>query len=178
MKTFFSNFKKYNGQILIESIVSISIATIGLLGILTLLSRSIYFNRNVTNNLVATYLAAEGIEIIKNIEDTNYANSRRWNLSLDDGSYEVQYNTIIPNSIAGLLSSNPLNFDSSNGVGIYTYTPSQPATTFYRTIQITNISNEEIQVNSIVKWTDKGEVKEVNLEDHFFDWRTEYPIAP
>ena len=45
---------------LIESVVAISLVVIGLLGILTLLSNSIAFNRNAANKLTATYLAAEG----------------------------------------------------------------------------------------------------------------------
>ena len=63
--------KSQKGQILIESVVAMSLIVIGLLGILTLLSNSIAFNRNVANKLTATYLA-EGIEVMKSIADENY----------------------------------------------------------------------------------------------------------
>ncbi len=172
-----SSFRhRQNGQVLIESIVSISLVTVGLLGILTLLSNSIAFNRGVTSRFVATYLAAEGVEVIKNIEDANHTTipPSAWNRYLDtDGSYELQYDSVPgPGSSLKLLptefSSSPLLFDPSTG--IYSYISGDP-TGFTRTIKILNLSSDEIQVNSIVRWSDKGENKEVNLEDHFFNWR-------
>lgn len=161
--------KRQSGQVLIESVVSISLVTVGLLGILTLLSNSIAFNRNVTNKFVATYLAAEGIEVIKNIEDTNFTHRDRgdlWNLHLNDGTYEIAYDS------AGDLTaatSRPLLFDSSTGV--YNYDPSGQPTIFTRTVQITNRPPYELIVTSTVQWVDKGKPEQVELEDHFFNWR-------
>lgn len=161
---------RQSGQMLIESIISISIAVVGLLGILTLLSRSISLNRNVTSNFVATYLAAEGIEVVKNIIDTSYVNnSNTWKPNLiTDGDYRVAYDTATKSLLSP--SSDPLFFNDLTG--IYDYTNTGQATGFKRTIQITNISSDEIKVNAIVRWTDKGEAREVILEDHFFNWRT------
>lgn len=177
------NFKKRGGQVLIESIIAISVATVGLLGILTLLSRSISFNRYVTDSFVATYLSAEGIEVVKNIEDTNNTNHDQWNRYLDQGSYEVQYDTsptsldpsrglISISSDPAVLSARPLNFNPLNGIYGYDATSSQP-TIFSRTVQITGpgANNDEIKVVSVVRWNDKGDEKQVTLEDHFFDWR-------
>lgn len=171
--------KKQDGQILIESIISISIAVVGLLGILTLLSRSISLNRNVTGKFVATYLAAEGIEVVKNIIDANYTKDNPWSPLgsplIADGSYEVAYDTTTNNLLP--LSSNPLLFDDTKG--IYSY-DSGDATGFRRTIRIENLACDasdcnEIKVNAVVDWTDKGEAKKVILEDHFFNWRTPQP---
>src|SRR3990167_7996112 len=85
------------GQVLIESMVAISVVMIGLLGIMTLLIRSSRWNRDATQELVATSLAAEGIEIVKNLVDTNIADRLRgqpvqWN-EIPSGVYAVSYRT-------------------------------------------------------------------------------------
>ena len=90
------------GQILIESVVAVTMILIGLLGVLNLVLNSLRLNRDVSGRLVATYLAAEGIEVVKNIIDTNVIHLRAsppdplvlsWNDALAEGSYEVQWDT-------------------------------------------------------------------------------------
>ena len=64
-------FRKNKGYILIEAIIAITIAVVGLLGIFSLLSRSLSLNRVVADRFVASYLVAESIEIVKNLVDNN-----------------------------------------------------------------------------------------------------------
>ena len=59
----FAGLNRSSGQVLIEAMVAISIVTVGLLGIFSVLSRSLSLNRTVADNYVAANLAAEGIEI-------------------------------------------------------------------------------------------------------------------
>src|SRR6185369_4698812 len=58
-----------SGQSLIEAIIAITLLTIGFLGIARLLSQSLFFTKVVSDQTTATYLAAEGIEIVKNLID-------------------------------------------------------------------------------------------------------------
>ena len=153
------------GYILIESIIGVSIAIVGILGILNLLSRSTSLNRVISNQFVGNYLAAEGIEITKNLIDANIIQRKPWNQGLISGSFEVDYlsPTLEPNQ------SRPILFDSISNR--YSYQTGN-STTFTRTINIQLIGSEEIKVNSIVKWTSRGGGQfESNLEDHFFNWR-------
>jgi len=174
------------GQLLIESMIGISIAVVGLLGILGLVSRSTSLNRVVSNQFIGNYLAAEGIEIVKNLIDSNIIQHKPWNEGFSNGSFEADYTslTLTPNQNGGFnwrgvrdytsltLTPNqnrPLLFDSTNN--FYNYQSGTP-TIFTRTINITLIGSEEIKVNSIVKWKTRGGAQfEVNLEDHFFNWR-------
>jgi len=156
------------GSILIESIVGISVSVIAMAGIFGLLSRSIAINKNLGQKLTATYLAAEGIEIVKSIIDANAANGRIWNEDVSAGNYEVVYDTaLLPSAISG-ESDNPLLFDDSSG--LYQY-DSGTETQFLRTAKISDISSDEIEVVSEVVWTERGISKIVSLEDHFFNWR-------
>ncbi|NCO15164.1 hypothetical protein COW77_01405 [Candidatus Wolfebacteria bacterium CG18_big_fil_WC_8_21_14_2_50_39_7] len=158
-------FKTNKGYILIESMIGISIAIVGILGILNLLSRSTSLNRVISNQFVGNYLAAEGIEITKNLIDANVIQNKPWNQGLISGSFEADYLSmgLEPNQSRLIL------FDSANNR--YSYQTGNP-TTFTRVINIQLIGSEEIKVNSIVKWTSRGGGQfEANLEDHFFNWR-------
>lgn len=179
------------GQILVESIVAISVASIGLLGILTLLARSLAYNRNVTEKFVAVYLASEGVEIAKNIIDSEWASagggSAAWNTiqqKFDNGSYELVYDTCVgsppfPGCIQGniklssgyVLSTTPLDFDPS--LNVYDYSRGNVGsvpTAYSRVVQIKNKPGE-IQVTAIVNWQSRGVDERVSVEDHFFAWR-------
>ncbi|MDP3014873.1 MAG: hypothetical protein Q8N28_00390 [bacterium] len=165
LKSKTQNLKPNSGQLIIESMIGISIAVVGILGVLTLLSRSISLNRVVSDQFTGAYLAAEGIEITKNLIDANIIQSKPWNQGFSSGSFEADYNStnLEPNQNRQLL------FDSANN--IYSYDAGNP-TNFIRTVNIQLIGSEEIKVNSLVKWTTRGGGQfEVNLEDHFFNWR-------
>ena len=159
---------KNKGYFLIELMVSISILTIGFLGFLTLVSRSISTNRIISDYLTANYLAAEGIELIKNTIDTNYLRNDPWNQGLaSDGDYEMAYDDNIPINITG----SPVKFlDYKNG--FYNYDISGSQSPFKRTIAISNISASQIKVKSRVYWISRGGgTMDIYLEDYFFNWK-------
>ncbi|MEK7555320.1 MAG: four helix bundle protein [Patescibacteria group bacterium] len=177
--------KANSGYLMVELMIAITIATIGVLSIAGFISRTLSVNRVVSDQFTANYLAMEGIEIVKNIIDANVIEcldkKGAWNkggFSSGSKCREIDYQA---DKITG-LNSNPtscpdgsthyLLFDSANKT--YNYDSGVP-TRFLRTVQITPIdANDEIneiQVNSIVKWTTRGGgPHSINLEDHFFNW--------
>jgi len=86
-----SVFNNQKGQTIIELLMALSVFIIGFLGIITLLSNSLGHNRFVTDAQIATYLAAEGIEIVRNTIDTNLQKTVLWRNGLPVGSYEVDH---------------------------------------------------------------------------------------
>ncbi|MBI3046373.1 MAG: hypothetical protein HYY86_02460 [Candidatus Harrisonbacteria bacterium] len=165
MRTHLKNSSSESGQLMVESIIAISVLIIGLLGIFTLLSRSLSLNRVIADQSAATHLAAEGIELVKNLIDANAIQRRPWNLGVNPGDYEVDFN----DGALAVPQNRKLDFDS--GSGQYSYDSGSP-TTFQRLIVISQPSPDELKVNSLVKWTTRGGGQfEVNLEDHFFNWR-------
>lgn len=178
---------------MIESLVGITIATVALLGVLALLSQAIGTNKDVAAEFIATYLAAEGIEITKNIIDTNCARGRAWNTGIRGGSYEFEYDTTANNGgrLPGFLkisgspderSRDPLFYDSVSG--LYSYDPSGVPTSFKRTIQIREDpsglgADVELGIVSVVEWIVRGGgTEEVVMEDHFFNWRAQSQCQP
>lgn len=160
------------GQSLIEAIVSISVLTTGLLGVLALFSKSISVNRQIADNYIATYLAAEGIEGVKNLIDANFIQEKPWGEGFGGGgNFELVYH---PSD--GSFSLEPyqgrfLNFDPVSN--LYSYNTGGRPTNFKRIIKIDFLGSEseEMSVNSIVEVSRFGGVQKVDLEDHFFNWR-------
>lgn len=159
------------GQALVEVLVAVSILTIGLLGIVTLLSRALSLNRVVADNYTATYLAAEGIEVAKNIIDGDVAQGKWGSTS---GSYELDYRSAVFSKPYD--RSDTLLFDPDTNT--YSYCAGACAnpvqTPFSREVQITPLGDgtSEIRVNSRVTWTTRGGGEsKVDLEDHFYRWK-------
>lgn len=166
--------EKRNGSYIIESLVAVSLVVVGLVGIFGLIIRSTNMNKDVQNRVAATYLAAEGIEVIKSIIDANVEGNNRtrigaWNTGLTGGTYEVQYDTTLAtlNSIGGASSTVPLSLDAESGT--YAYGVGLP-TPYYRTIRIEELS-DRMRVTSSVEWTADRKRHFVFLQDIFTNWR-------
>src|SRR3989338_3633319 len=156
-----------DGQVLVELMVAISVMVIGLLGIFTLLSQSLGLNRVAADQYIAANLAAEGVEVAKNILVHNVIERNPWNEGLErDGEFGVEYSSIV---LDDNLSDELLKFDKDSGR--YNYTAGDE-TNFRRVITINNLSEDEIRVNSRVEWRSRGGTSfSINLEDHFYNWR-------
>jgi len=166
--------KHEKGQLLIEAAIAISILTIGIFGMINLLNRSLGLNVVVTSQYVGSNLAMEGVEVVKNLIDSNVLKNEgmltAWNDGLTAGDYQVEY------SSTQLMPYQDTNLWFDQNTGFYSYSSAGKQTNFKRKITITNTGNpDEIQVNSIVSWKIKGGNHEINVEDHFFNWRKANP---
>lgn len=156
------HIKNYKGYVLVEIIIALSVLTIAFLSLIVLLNNAIGLSRVVSEYYIATYLAGEGIEIVRNIISTNVLRNNQWNGGLSDGTYEVEYNS------QNLLSDQGrfLRFDPSTN--IYNYN-SGNTTPFKRKIQILN-QPDTIKVISTVQWTSRGGAQySIQLEDYFYN---------
>ncbi len=170
-----------NGQALLESIVASSVLVIGFLSVVSLLSRSLSIYRITVDQYNASFLASEGVEIIKNLVDAGAIRSAPWGSVLPacgntTCAYEVDYLTDLdshpPTSYAGQF----LSFDPD--LQKYGYGFSQ-TTTFRRRILVEAIGTSELKVNAIVDWTGRGGAAfSMNVEDHFFNWRGDSQLLP
>lgn len=95
--------KLRSGQSIIEMLVATSAIVIAILGVLGLLQKSLGFNRVSADNYTATYLAAEGIELTKNLFDREYL---------------IQKNSAAPTSFYGWV---PGGVGNGTGIGTGVY---------------------------------------------------------
>ncbi|HVM76658.1 MAG TPA: hypothetical protein VMU07_00705 [Candidatus Paceibacterota bacterium] len=165
-----------SGQSLLETIIALSILVVALFSILDLLARSFSLNRLATNQTIAAYLAAEGIEVTKNIIDNDVysASGNNWGVCCSSGDYTVDFGStaLQPGNGGSTLYFDPVN-------GMYGYRSDLPAqdqsklvqSNFSRIIHITVPTSTEIDVESIVTWSSGVFTNQtVTLEDHFYDW--------
>lgn len=182
-----------SGQTIMEMVVALSVLTIGLLGIITLLNVSLGLNRVVADNYRGTYLAAEGVEIVKSLVATNAEKRIPWCSGLPPGDYEFDYRVRVPEvgsydclvPYPGLdeVSNRPLRLHASSHLYDYDQSGSTP-TIFYRTVSVSyeaagpSGEDDKMIVRSIVRWRDRTGNNDVDLIDYIFNPAPTVPTTP
>lgn len=159
---------------MVELIVALSVLTIGFLGVVELLSKSIVTNRNIADQYTASYLAGEGVEIVKNLIDANIAQGYVWNCGFNVLTYQANYD--IPSPGVGIcpgqaLQSAPgipkrLRYNATTHLYKDGNVSDGAESPFARTIYILPAA-DAIYVSSTVTY---GSNKVV-VEDMFTNWR-------
>ena len=165
------NMRKLNRQgfTLMEVIVALGVIIAALVGVMTLVTFSVSSIRVTKSRIIASNLAQEGLEIVRNIRDNNWLNYKRsagnWRDGLAPGNYLVQFDT-----------ENLLVFSVTllkiNSAGRYQYN-SGSGTPFYRKISIEHIDNNQIKVVSQIDWQENGKNHLVKAETRFYNWLEE-----
>ena len=182
--------KGEHGQVLVETMVALSMTVIGLVGILTVLNASIGLNRVITSQYISSYLAGEGVELAGYRLDNNVFASSGYQANLSAGAYvsTMSANGLALSRLSQGVAQTPaavfalpdsLVYMGSDSFGNITYLSSiggapvgASSTPFHRVVFVSWPSSDEAVVNSIVAWQTKGGViMSVNAEDHFFNWR-------
>lgn len=151
------------GFTLVELVASLFVL-MAVLEIFLFISRSLNSSSFLRDSLIASNLAQEGIEVVRNIRDRDWFLGNTFGASLPNGAWRVQWDStaLIPLSGNPFLKRHPL-------VKIFNYDMGTN-TIFKRTIDISSISPSEIRVISTVTWDEKSNTKITNAEAHLFNW--------
>src|SRR3989338_1692694 len=171
------------GFTIIELIVVIGILSGGIVAVQTAIQYGLRNAVVVSDGIVAAHLAEEGLELIRNVRDGNWAirqfqqptpTADTWD-ELSTGYYRLDY--LLSNGFSRLYSGAPatcqdgqvLNFDSTSG--LYSYAGG----TFSKFRRVVNITNNTtyIEVSSQVCWTDSIGPHEIIITERLYDWRPE-----
>jgi prepilin-type N-terminal cleavage/methylation domain-containing protein len=172
-----------HGFTLIEMLVAVLIFSLGLVSLMSIASRGIAGNSIVADEISAQYLAAEGIEVVRHIRDTNYIAIRPWlSNGLDDCIGEScligwDFNASSGDPYVFLTQCNggsagcddPLFLDAGNN--FFSASGGGDETPFVRTIYIEEISQDEIRVISEVVWEQGRIERNVTMEEFFTNWQ-------
>lgn len=161
-----SKNKKNKGFTLIELLVTLFVFSVGILGAYLIIQRLSASIEYAKNRLIAIYLAQEGIEIVKNLRDTNWLRAVEWDEGIPVGdNFGVEYNNL--NLFSGFGS---LNLEIDNQ-GFYQY-GGEKETPFKRKIKITKLDTplgeDIIQVEVSVSWSDK--FSPVVITQKLYNW--------
>ncbi len=153
------------GFTLVEALVSLLIFSVALTAIFSLLTNNLKDASLVEHNFVASGLVQEGMEVVRNIRDSDWYTGNPFGTAIPDGSYRVQWNS----QALLLLSPDPyLKKDSGNGLVSY---DAGNDMIFKRTVTISAVSGVEKRVVVSVTWSERGVSKSVSAEDHLFNWK-------
>lgn len=161
------------GQTIVEVLIVSLIITVGLVGALGVFSQFYSLHQLRSEQITATYLAAEGIELVKNLIDTNYIKSASWNSDLsgcDASDCSIDYN----DSSLKSGGDQQLYMDTSDlsTSGLYSHDISSKSSPYTRTIKITSkLNGEAMEVVSTVNWQIRGKNYDVELKTYFYDWK-------
>ena len=172
-----TNFKKKQKAFtLVEVLIAISILTIGILSGFILITKVLYNTAVIQDRLTASFLTQEGIELVRQVRDSNFlqimnGESVEWKDGLADGSYTIESKagSEQPITLTSVDTGEGSNFRYNDDTKIYNYTIGEP-TTFNREIKITTINDDEIRVESIMKWKTRTIDFNLTVEDHLSNW--------
>ncbi len=176
MKLFFSKPNNQNrGFTLLESLIAITIFTVSILALLSVLSRGIASTTFSKNKIIASYLAEEGIEYVRNSRDTAMI-SGGTDKSAIWGAFRTSALSVCGTACylndAHVLTacSGPcpyLKYDSS--AGVYNYTTGTN-TSYARSLVITSPSVNELKITSGVSFLHGSATHSLNFVDNLFNW--------
>lgn len=164
------------GQMMVELIIGMTLIVAAIGGIFLLMVSSLRVTRAVGGEYVATYLAAEGVELAKSLAERDMRNRRPFNQTLRDDpnnipfNYEIDYDdwnlTRVYNPAAGCCDPRPLLLDEASSR--YSYDNGVP-TQFIRLIDVRSEGPTSVRISSGVAWTEYGRAERVVLEDVVYD---------
>jgi prepilin-type N-terminal cleavage/methylation domain-containing protein len=149
------------GFTLIEIMIAIFVMAVGIISVYALVPKTISIVSSNSDRFVASQLAKEAVEIIRNIRDSNWLSGNSFDNGLSDGSWAVQYNK---DFLLGVYN----NFLLIDSQGFFNY-DGGTVTKFKRKITLSHPEAWVLKVKAEVSWQGKGSPFE--LEDSFYNWR-------
>lgn len=157
--------KSTAGFTLVELLVASTMIITVFSGILALVNYSIYAMVFIRDNLIASFLAQEGIELVIKKRGENWISGDSFNEGLTGTVYRVDYLDGFE-ELDEEEDQEPLKFHASLG---YQYNSGQE-TNFFRTIGVSEISRDHLRINSVVRWESRNKTFQVIVEDHLYNW--------
>lgn len=168
--------KTKNGFTLLEVIVAVFIISLGVGGMAKLMPNFVSSASHNQNQLIAAYLGQEGIEIIRNIRDTNWLQAHNagtatppWNDGLANCATgcEVDYKDVLSpdDFLPPYGTGHYLNIDAN---GFYGYDLGT-ATKFKRKIRVVD-GGDNLLIIADVSWQEKTQSYNFSVQEKIYQW--------
>lgn len=139
---------------MVEVMGAILVIGIGVAASYYIVQQIISYTFASSSRLTAAYLAEEGVEIVRNIRDTNWVSNNVWNAGLGSGTYQADYN----------------NYSLSGYAGSYAKYSTGTNSKFQRRISLANQIDGSIKVTVDVMWQELGSVKTLTVQSYLYGW--------
>jgi len=161
------------GFTLLEIMIAIAIMEVGVVGAYVAVLRTSSSLYSVSSRYIASQLAQEGIELVRNIRDKNWLKGFNWNRGLEgcQTGCEIDYND---SALSSSYEGRNLYINGSNGFYEYIDSPSpnDKKTPFKRKITIkpeTGAPALKVTVN--VSWQEREKNSHFVVEGKLYDWK-------
>jgi prepilin-type N-terminal cleavage/methylation domain-containing protein len=155
---------------LIEIMAVLLIVSLGIIGIANLSTQSIQAQTINRGSIIAYQLAQEGLEIVRQIRDTNWLQGRNWKTGLASGTYCFDYSNPVLRPVAS-LNECKLYFDSNNWYYAPTIVPSSVVFSKIRRVVVIDAATSSANVKVIVSWDDRNKIIHYEAETQLYDWK-------
>lgn len=166
--------KNNNGFGILEIIISIFIISMAFIALLSLTGQNIQAQNTNENSLVASQLAQEGLELVRNQRDDawfDHEDYDKYIYKAGDLTFTIDYTANAADYSAETINDEAarLFIDAS---GNYAHDNSGTATPFYRLITIsTDDESKYLEVECEVKWNERGKDNEYTVKTLLYAWR-------
>ncbi len=182
----FKNKRKNNFQLSSESgagftavelIITIAILAFGVVGLYQAFTPFVSLNYRLSYRLIASYLAQDGLEIVRNLRDNNFVTGgqQSWNHGLlncssgCEADYKTGTSTEAPENQLQHFNNNYLNI---NADGFYSYDTGvgSTPTRFQREVIIDRIASDILKVHVIVTWNYNNQNYSFDTQEYLYNW--------
>ncbi|KKQ96574.1 MAG: hypothetical protein A3F95_02545 [Candidatus Nealsonbacteria bacterium RIFCSPLOWO2_12_FULL_39_31] len=163
-----------NGFTIIETIIAVLIVLTGVAGAYGIITNLTSFGTISPSRLTAVYLAKEGVEIVRNIRDTNWLEGHSWDEGLvagsaacapsNENSCTVAWDSAALQSTGGTVPFLKIDNNSRYNYAIGT------ATIFKRKIKIAAPAVDYLLVEVIMEWSDRGKPYSLTTRERIYNW--------
>lgn len=177
------------GFSLVETMVAITILALALVGPFIAVRNALQGSYVARDQLVASMLAQEAMEYLRNVRDNNYLSGRDWldgfSSPVRDGCYGVSPSQVcvvdptrgdFHGDSSGMLEADsiataaPLRLSSANLYNQQAVSATNNATKFTRTVVLQSLSATEVRVTVTVSWISAGQPYTAVVTDVLRDW--------
>ncbi|MCU0679878.1 MAG: hypothetical protein MUF50_01050 [Planctomycetes bacterium] len=166
-----SQFGNKPALTILEVMISIFLLVTVMTAILTLSLQSVRSQDSSRQELIARGLAQEGIELIRNVRDSNFLNNRTWNQDIAPGQYRIDYLSFAPTAITSWSEANLQIMGSGLQQGFYLHNSSEANSIFSRVVTITSLGANSELINCEVRWTYRDKNNKYSEQTILYDWK-------
>lgn len=162
------------GFSMVELIIAIAVLSFGVVLIYGSFYSIASVNYSLGPRFTAMNLAQEGIEIIRNLRDTNYINNVMWSTGIAGSpcslGCRLDYKTV---SYSQLAPYDDNVFLGLNSDGFYSYDIGATATIYRRKITVTPVAGDSnaLNIESLVTWNYKGQLFSFKTDGNLYNWK-------
>lgn len=165
--------KQNHGFSVIEVVVSIFIINMALIGLVALIVQNIQAQYVNKNNLIASQLAQEGVEMVRNVRDRNWIIGNDFYQDIGNvGSQKLfAIGALGASSIVNVSDLADMNTVLHLSEGETVNATSSPGyMAEFRRMASTTLSGDALNVDCIVEWRERGNTRRYIASEVLYNW--------